>query len=555
MKKYFSQFTFTKLAKYQMFSFNIILTLFLINLYFYKSRSDEQFYAGSGYLQHLSKFNYNEDILTRLIEFSLSLFNYEKNNSNNFSIEIWDCNKCTNSDAPLWNMSDIEIYEVKNTIIKNNYLDKDNFFLFNKYLYFANVYVTKNKKYKIVFYKRVLYFLSLPLLPTIIIFNLLNLLFIIVFISIPLYFYYNRIQKRIKSKIQVDTINSIRNLIKHSLDNQTNALNSSGNKSKIIERALHYNEQVQCLIEDSCITEINPEFFLKNLKIFSNISSDIIIAIKCFNFIYYNQKNLEHAINVLLDNANHKSVKCSKIEIRIKQNKKNTNFIIDISNNGLPINDIIRNKIFKGFSSKEDGHGNGLLNLKEMLKKSFSNIKLLKDNKTTFRMVLPCVQNSNCKINSDFIIYNTNTMEKEIKSKNLPIVVIIEDEKNFWTEWKNKMTDAQIIFFENPDYFFSHITKKRIKNELFLSKIDSIICDFNFGEYNLIESGFLNDIKRYKDDKFTGNILLSTCYGDEIIKRIPKNNLSDIKICLKKFPMTYKEIRRKISLSSGLKNV
>ena len=62
----------------------LILSLF-INIIYISNKLNEQFYSGVGYIQYLSKFHYTDDILTRLIEFNQSLFEYEKKNTDNFS--------------------------------------------------------------------------------------------------------------------------------------------------------------------------------------------------------------------------------------------------------------------------------------------------------------------------------------------------------------------------------------------------------------------------------------------------------------------------------------
>ena len=150
--------TFSKFILYQFISALIILLILSINSLIYKSINNERFNSGSGYIQHLSRFNYNDDILTRLIEFSVSIFHYEKENQNNISIEIWQCEQCKNLDHPIWNMSDIEINEYSNKDKVNRIKNNEHFIIFNKYLYIANVYETKNKIFKIVFYKRLLDF-------------------------------------------------------------------------------------------------------------------------------------------------------------------------------------------------------------------------------------------------------------------------------------------------------------------------------------------------------------------------------------------------------------
>ncbi|BBH52123.1 ATP-binding protein [Fluviispira sanaruensis] len=545
MKNYLQKFSIYTFIKLELISLLIVAIILLENFIYFKRNMDELFYSGSGYIQHLSKFNNNEDILTRLLEFSLSIYNYEKSNSNNFSVEIWDCKKCKLSSSPIWSISDVEINEDRVKIIKNKLQRNDFFILYNKYLYFANIYETKNKEYKIIYYKKIIHIFNLPFVFSLIILNLFCIIIWTFFVALPLNIYYNRVQDKLIDKIRVNTIHNTINLIKHSLDNQINVLKSSGNKDEIVKRAIHYNYQVAELIDDSRFTSINPKEFIEGISKFSNIDVNIKISINTYNLINYINKYLEHAIIVLIDNAIHKSVDAKIIKIIISQKRYNAKIIIDVSNDGIPIDLNIKDKIFKGYSTKENGHGQGLTNLKKMLNRSSAEILLIANNPTTFRILLPCLKYSNFRIQMETQksrLSKRNKIENLQSFDNKPLVIMIEDEILFWDDWKNKMTDAQIIFFKNPESFFSYSMGKKINNEEFLCKISLIICDFNFGDYNLIESGFFEDIDIYTEDNFKGTIVICSSYEKEALRTIPQEYLIKVKAFVPKHPNTYKNL-------------
>ncbi len=514
---------------------------------------DELFYSGSGYIQHLSKFNNNEDILTRLLEFSLSIYNYEKSNSNNFSVEIWDNELDKKFITPIWTISDIEINELRNDLNKKIFSSDKFFFAYNKYLYLATKYETKNCKYKIIYYKKLAYYFENSFNKSIIYLNIICFFLLFFLIYIPVNIYHKKMQDKILNNIRVSTISNIINLVKHSLNNQLNVLTSRASNDEIVNRAIHYNRQVLELIDNSNFSSINPEIFIKDLKKFTKIDAKIYIRINSYNLINYINKYLEHAIIVIIDNALHDSVRANIINIKIFQRRFNAKFMIDISNNGKPIEKSIKHKIFSGFTTKNNGHGKGLSNLKEMLNKSSADIILLNNFETTFRILLPCLKDSQYRINKEFL-EERKTSEvitiNKISNKNIPLVVMIEDEILFWDQCKETMQDAQIIFFKDPDKFFSHIIKMRLKNEFFLSKVDLIICDFNFGDFDLIDSGFFSDIRHFSDDLFKGDIVLCSSYEKTAYNKIRKENITEIKTFIAKRPMNYKEIIQQINLHS-----
>ena len=547
--------TFSKFILYQFISALIILLILSINSLIYKSINNERFNSGSGYIQHLSRFNYNDDILTRLIEFSVSIFHYEKENQNNISIEIWQCEQCKNLDHPIWNMSDIEINEYSNKDKVNRIKNNEHFIIFNKYLYIANVYETKNKIFKIVFYKRLLDFFNFPLSETLIILNIASLILIIITSSI-LKIYKTKIKNKIEYEVKLNTINNIQSLIEHSLNNQLKVLNSKKDLDTIINKSIIYNQEALSLLNDSNFKIINPEYIFKQNDTFKNFKLNINVSINIFNSIYYINKNFEHIFHVLTHNAVHDSVSAKNIFINIYQKKINSKIFIDISNDGEVIDKNIRNKIFKGFTTKQDGHGKGLSNLSQMLKKSQGNIKLVNCDRTTFRITLPyskdSIINLNTKFSIDYSIQNNEPVNNFNSDK--PIVIIIEDEEIFWDEWKEKMTDAKVYFFKEPDDFIRNITKERKNNKKYLSEIDLIICDYNFGDYNLTETDFFEEMKRDNIDCFNGNIVISSCFGEDVIKKIPKNYFNNISIFMNKIPSNFKEIFKKIERARNLKS-
>ncbi|WP_186645516.1 ATP-binding protein [Fluviispira vulneris] len=545
MRNYLQKFSIYTFIKLEFISLLIVAIIILENFIYFKRNMDELFYSGSGYIQHLSKFNNNEDILTRLLEFSLSIYNYEKSNSNNFSVEIWDCKNCTLSSSPIWSISDIEINEDRVKVIKRKLTKKEFFILYNKYLYFANIYETRNKEYKVIYYKKIIYIFNLPFFIAIIILNLFCFMIWTFLVALPLKIYYNKGQDKLIDKIRVNTIHNTINLIKHSLDNQINVLNSNGNKEDIVKRAIHYNYQVAELIDDSRFTSINPKEFIEGISKFSTLDVKIEISINTYNLINYINKYLEHSIIVLIDNALHESVNAKVIKINISQKRYNSKIIIDVSNDGIPIELKIKDKIFDGYSTKENGHGQGLTNLKKMLNRSSAEILLYSNNPTTFRLLLPCLKYSNLRIKMETQKSRVNKKDDYLTIPNIediPLVIMIEDEILFWDEWKKKMTDAKVLFFKNPESFFSYSMGKRINNEDFLSKISLIICDFNFGDYNLIESGFFEDIDIYIKDKFNGNIVICSSYEKEALRTIPQKFLQKVKAFIPKKANNYQNI-------------
>ncbi|MBX9838230.1 MAG: hypothetical protein K2X69_07910, partial [Silvanigrellaceae bacterium] len=512
LKNNLVKITFLKFTIYQIISALIILLILFINSLIYKNINNERFHSGSGYIQHLSRFNYNDDILTRLIEYSVSIFQYEKENLNNISIEIWQCEECKKLNHPIWNRVDVEINEYNRIHKIDKIMNNEQFYIANKYLYIANVYKTKNNIFKVVFYKKLLDFFNLPLLETLIILNIVSLILIIITSSF-LNIYKTKIKNKIEYEIKLNTINNIQSLIEHSLNNQLKVLKSKKDFESIINKSIIYNQEALSLLNDSNFKIINPEYLLKNNDTFKNFKLNISVSINIYNLIYYINKNFEHIFHVLIHNAIHDSVSAKNVYINIYQKKINSKILIDISNDGELIDKNIRNKIFKGFTTKQDGHGKGLPNLSQMLKKSHGNIELINCDKTTFRVTLPYSKDSIINLNTKFSIdYNIQKIDtvNEFISEDKPIVIIIEDEEIFWDEWEEKMIDAKVFFFKDPDDFIRNITKERKNNKKYLSNIDLIICDFNFGDYNLVESDFFEEIKRDNIDNFNGNIVISS---------------------------------------------
>ena len=427
-------------------------------------------------------------------------------------------------------MSDIEINEYSNKDKVNRIKNNEHFIIFNKYLYIANVYETKNKIFKIVFYKRLLDFFNFPLSETLIILNIASLILIIITSSI-LKIYKTKIKNKIEYEVKLNTINNIQSLIEHSLNNQLKVLNSKKDLDTIINKSIIYNQEALSLLNDSNFKIINPEYIFKQNDTFKNFKLNINVSINIFNSIYYINKNFEHIFHVLTHNAVHDSVSAKNIFINIYQKKINSKIFIDISNDGEVIDKNIRNKIFKGFTTKQDGHGKGLSNLSQMLKKSQGNIKLVNCDRTTFRITLPyskdSIINLNTKFSIDYSIQNNEPVNNFNSDK--PIVIIIEDEEIFWDEWKEKMTDAKVYFFKEPDDFIRNITKERKNNKKYLSEIDLIIC-------------------------FNGNIVISSCFGEDVIKKMPKNYFNNISIFMNKIPSNFKEIFKKIERARNLKS-
>lgn len=528
----------------------LILSLF-INIIYISNKLNEQFYSGVGYIQYLSKFHYTDDILTRLIEFNQSLFEYEKKNTDNISAEIWQCFICDINNLPTWNMADLEIIEDRSKILKANNLNRNQFIHFNKYLYIAIVFNINNNIYKTVLYKKVFYFQKdLEFINSFItIYFIIFIIFFFLF-TFPIELYKSYLNRKISYKIRLNTINQISNLMKHSLKNQESVLNSI-EKSDKIEKALHYNYDVVNLLEETYVIEINPLEFIIKFDFSAYKLKSIRIKIKTFNAMFYIEKNLIQALTLILDNATHFSVSANCIVIEIYQNFRNGKIFLEISNDGIPIPKDFQKKLFLNkFTNKKDGNGIGLLNLKQLLKKTKADINLIKSNPTTFRICLPIQKNSKLLINKEFDIC-LNTKEKSdinysYNFKNKPLVIIIDDEPSILEDWSQTLFDVELYKFNSPTAFISFL----LKNESMLDKINVIISDFSFGEYNLIESDILNDLEIF-DIKFKGYFVISSGYSKNHLESLlPEKYMNIISLIIDKKPITYKELLNKINLFS-----
>ena len=133
-----------------------------------------------------------------------------------------------------------------------------------------------------------------------------------------------------------------------------------------------------------------------------------------------------------------------------------------------------------------------------------------------------------------------------IPKEDLPYVVIIEDEKLIWDAWKVNMTDANILFFENPDEFFFHCDIETCKERKFISKINMIICDFDFGNnVNLANVDFFESLEK-ENEKFNGYFVLCTGFNESIIEKIPIKLNEKIDYIYQKRPISYNEILKRV---------
>lgn len=228
-----------------------------------------------------------------------------------------------------------------------------------------------------------------------------------------------------------------------------------------------------------------------------------------------------------------------KIHVNFNQNLflnfKNL-ILIEISNDGQSISKSIKKKIFNGYTNKKDGHGIGLKNLKEILRKNRSNLKIYSQDETCFSFKVKASEEK--LILQDSLILNGNNSEEKANTNLItgkkPIVVIIEDNQFIWHGWKIKMTDANVLFFKTPDEFFCHIDEERMNGNKFLSTISAIISDFDFGNgINFINANLIGGIEN-EDEDFNGLIILCTGFNEEIQNKIPPWMKEKISLFFKK---------------------
>ena len=316
-----------------------------------------------------------------------------------------------------------------------------------------------------------------------------------------------------------------------------------------ISKSLYHNNEAQTLLKNVHHEDIDVIQFLDNLieDIYCPESIIIICNIDSKNNLLFSKSLLSFAFSTIIYNAIHPSVKANNIYININQKKIKNEVIIDISNDGEEILPEIRKNIFSGITTKKDGHGLGLKNLKNLLREAGSSLNLLKIRQTTFSFNTKISPSKNL-VNQSFNLKKKNHRTDKNKLLNfvsredLPLVVIIEDEELIWDAWKANMLDANIIFFKGPDEFFFHCDIERYNKRFFISKISMIICDYDFGNnVNLSNSGFFSGLEK-EEEKFNGNFVLCTGFNESIIKNIPEIILKKIDFFFQKRPTSYNTI-------------
>lgn len=523
--------------------------------------------------------NNSLDAYKRLIEVSSSINLYESVEKNNFfAAEIWECDDCSLTQYPIWQTNASSISEIKKTVFLKNFLKKfSSVFIFNDWLIVGvsfpiysykiiNDQVFQKKTYTLIFYKKALDFKIFN--NHITFFQVFTIIIILIFIFTtfivvpPISFLKLKIEKNTAKNIESKTLENIKNMIEHELINQENILKYPFDLKSSINAAIHHNNVAQIILRKVRIENINPIEVLE--EVWKNIGNTSIVLTGFININYklkFDRSTLYIAFNTILKNAVHESINTTHIHVKISQNlyqKLKNIVIIEISNNGHIIPKIIRNKIFSGFSNKRDGHGIGLKNLKQILKKTGSNLKLNKNDKTCFSFAVKTADEV-FKISQEFTFINSEKdciIETPISllDNHKPLVVIIEDNELIWNGWKTKMHDANILFFRNPDEFFFYLDEEKIHERTILSSIKAIICDFDFGNgINFINSNLIGGIEN-EEDNFNGYFILCTGFNEKIKKEIPNWMLNKIDLFFQKRPLEFQEIKAMIKKSKSTKN-
>ncbi|APJ04714.1 ATP-binding protein [Silvanigrella aquatica] len=510
--------------------------------------------------------NYSLEAYRRLIEVSSSINVYERLEKNNFfAAEIWECDQCKNNKFPLWQTNASSISEMRNIVFLKGILKKFNSILiyndslivgvsFPIYSYkISHDKVFQQKKYTLTFYKKALDYKifsdGTSFLEVFIILNILMFIILLFFIFIPLSILKIKVARNTAKSIEAKTLENIKNMIEHELINQENVLKYPLDLKSSIHAAIHHNNVAQIILRKVKIKNIDPIDVIED--VWKNTSSShikLICNININNKINFDQSTLYIAFNTIIKNASHKSVAATEIYINITQNwyqKIKNVILIEISNNGHHIPKNIRGKILYGYTNKIDGHGIGLKNLREILKKTGSSLKLSAQQQTCFSFLVKGSEEK-VKICKNYILEHTiqnntpkNTVNLDIQK---PLVIIIEDNEYIWHGWKINMTDANILFFKTPDEFFCHIDEEKMNGNKCLSLIEAIISDFDFGNgVNFINSNLIGGIAN-EDEEFHGKIILCTGFNESIQNDIPKWMREKIVLFFQKRPVSYKEI-------------
>lgn len=549
------------ILKYILFSIFVYVTIFFIHYTFVCKRLFEYFEINRN--QSFLSQNSLGDRYQKIIETLSSIYMYEGQTLKKFiAFEVWTSASHISKDRPLFSTSSFNIYNSKN---KKYIIDRingnENILIYNSNNFFIGVvipiYSNRNRDNQIINYKVVLYkkmfdieiFHRMSFLSVSFIFVLIIFFLLLIFVAIP--FHYFDLSKEIN--IEKRAILSIKNLIEHTLVNQESILKYADDNEQRISRAIFYNNEAQSLLKKVHHEEINIVTFLNSfiqgISIPSHINVSCKIDIK--NNIFFSRNLLEIAFSTIINNAIHPTVKASIIRIFVTQIGKKIK--IEISNNGEEIDLELRKKIFDGANStKEDGHGIGLKNTRKLLREAGSILNLSKNIETTFYFNVN-VSSTTHKISEDFKlekkIVTSNNEDQPldfVRKEHLPLVVVIEDEESIWNGWRINMMDANVLFFRNPDEFFFYSDKEKYKNGSFISKINLILCDYDYGNnYNLSNSGFFKTLD-LEDEDFCGYFVLCSGFNESIVDELSDDLKKRIHFFYQKRPISYAEIIKNI---------
>jgi uncharacterized membrane protein len=519
-----------------------------------------------GYTEYLMQNNYSLEAYRRLMEVSSSINVYERVEKNNFfAAEIWDCDNCKEIKFPIWQTNASSISEMRNIVFLKGILKKINsIFIYNDWLIvgvsfpiysykISNDKVFQQKKYTLTFYKKALDYKifndGTTFFEVFTIMNIFIFIIIVFFILIPISILKTKVAKNTAKNIEAKTLENIKNMIEHELVNQENILKYPYDLKSSINAAIHHNNVAQIILRKVRIESIDPCDVLEEVwKNIENSKIELSCLVNINNKLKFDRSTLYIAFNTIIKNASHESVSATKIQVNIIQNwyyKLKKLVLIEISNNGLPIPKNIRGKILYGFTNKKDGHGIALKNLRQILRKTGSNLKLYRQEKTCFSFVVKTAEEK-VKIIKNYTLKNICVYEDEKKKLKIgtgkPLVVIIEDNELIWHGWELQMLDANILFFKTPDEFFCHIDEEKMNGNEYLSSIRAIISDFDFGNgINFINSNLIGGIEN-EEEKFNGKIILCTGFNEKIQKEIPKWMKDKIDLFFQKRPISYNEI-------------
>ncbi len=551
-------------------SFVISIIIVVINIFFTSSQLKDYYLSTYGYTEYLMQNNYSLEAYKRLVEVASSINVYERvEKSKYFAAEIWECEPCVAGDFPLWHTNTSSLYENVKYIFDYDFRKKyPSMLIYNDYLIISvnfPIYsykinadkVSKNKKYTLKFYKKILDYDFIKHDSTFIeaffILNFYVYLILLAILPIPIFLFKRKIEQNTARDLASQTLENVKNMIEHELINQENILKYPSDFDTTLQAVLHHNKVAQITLKSILIESLNPLDILQDVwNGIGNSKIKLTCSISIRNKLRFDKTTLYLIYNTILKNATHDSLGTKKIHVDIKQCssfRTHKRIVFKISNDGIPIEKINREKIFQGYSNKKEGHGIGLKNLKEILKKSGSDLILSKQEKTCFIFELNV---SDEKFNLIKSMTIPCLFEKEqpvpnpLTSENLPWVVVLEDNEMIWRGWKKRMTDAKIFLFKTPDEFFYFLDEEKINERPFLSKVKAIVSDFDFGNgVNFINSNLIGGLEN-EEEEFSGKLILCTGFNEKIQENIPVYMREKIDLFFQKKHISYFELQTMI---------